>query len=466
MREPGGRSAAAGRGAPAGSEAGPARPAAGSPGGTSSADPRRSALRRLRAVAVGLLLAALAGLGLATAMGGQGAWAWVAAFCEAAAVGALADWFAVTALFRRPLGLPIPHTAIVPAGKARLADNLAAFVRTHFLAPQALLDRLAALDPAGRLAGWLADPVRARHWADAARGWALQALDLLDEDAVRAAIHGFLVQRLRDWDAARAGGDVLALLTRDGRHQRLLDSGLDMLAAYLARDEVRAQVSSLLARHARREWPRLTSLTDAVGSTDTLAGNLADRIARALVLELQEVLTRPDHPVRRDYEARVRAFVAGLSDDPEVRAQVNGIKDRLAGHPAMQDYASQLWREIHDALRRDLSREDSALAGHLAQAMSTLGGRLAQDPALRRALNEHMLAAAGRLADGLRDEATRHIAQTVKDWDDERLVQVLELNVGRDLQYIRLNGTLVGGLIGLALHALVLLLGPLLHGGG
>lgn len=432
---------------------------AGLPPHMPGSDPRRPALRRMRTLALSLLLAALGGLSLATAMGGEGAWGWAAAFCEAAAVGALADWFAVTALFRRPLGLPIPHTAIIPAGKARLADNLAEFVHRHFLEPQALLDRLALIDPAARLAQWLADPQRARAWAATARRWMAQGLDLLDEGAVRAALHGFLARAIKDWDAAQTAASVLALLTRDGRHQRLLNSALDMLGEYLARDEIRGQVSQLLAKHARREWPRLTTMTDAVGSTDAIAARLADKIAQALVEELREILTQEDHPVRRAYEARVLAYIDRLAEDPTVHAQANAIKDRLAERPELQDYAQQLWEEIHAALRHDLAREDSSVAQHLERAMLGLGKRLAQDASLRQAINEHVVGAAGRLADGLRDEITEHIARTVKQWDDRRLVDELELTVGKDLQYIRINGTLVGGLIGLALHALTLLVG-------
>ncbi len=223
----------------------------------------------------------LAGFVLSHLMGQRGGWAWLAAFCEAATVGALADWFAVVALFRRPLGLPIPHTAILPRGKDRLADGLAAFVRDHFLAPQNLLEKLRAFDPATRLAQWLSQPAQARMLADMARGWLVQALDLLDEAAVRRAIQRFVVERLRQWNVAATAGDVLGLLTADGRHQQLLDEGLQRLGRWLDDEAVKARVSALIVRYARREWPKLMDTVDWVKPVEEIGDSLAQRLARA-----------------------------------------------------------------------------------------------------------------------------------------------------------------------------------------
>jgi len=409
--------------------------------------------------AVGLLAAALAGFGLSHAMGGQGAWAWVRAFCEAATVGALADWFAVVALFKRPLGLPIPHTAIIPGNKARLADNLAVFVRDHFLAPEALLARLQVFDPAARLGAWLSEPAQARAAAAMTRTWMAEALTLLDERAVRDAIQAFVVARLRAWDAGATAGEVLGLLTRDGRHHQLLDEALRRLGGYLDDEGVKERVSDLMVKYARKEWPKIVGTLNLVKPVDRIADNLADRLARALLDELHEVLSRPDHPLRRDYEAWVADYVARLRDDAQLRDEIDGIKARLIGHPSVQEYVQGLWAEIHAALRRNLDSETSPLARHLERSLLGLGRRLAADPALREAINDHVMNGARSLAARLRAGVTEHIAQTVKGWDERHLVQELELSVGRDLQYIRYNGTLVGGLIGIVLHALVLAFG-------
>jgi len=423
-------------------------------------DPRPAQLRRMKAIALAMLLAMLAGFLLSHAMGNRGAWAWVSAFCEAATVGALADWFAVVALFRHPLGLPIPHTAIIPRGKARIADSLAAFVRDHFLEPQSLLQRLEVFDPAARLGQWLSRPEQSARLAQAARGWMLQALDLLDERAVREGIQAFVVARLRAWDAAATAGEVLGLLTADGRHQALLDEALRRLGRYLDDDAVKQRASALLVKHARREWPRLVGTVDWVKPVEGIADGLAERIARALLDELNDVLSQPEHPLRRDYERWLQDYVARLRTDPALAGRVDEIKQRLIDHPSVQAYVQGLWDQVHAALRRDLERADGALARHLEQSLAGLGQALGRDPALREAINQHVLGGAEKLAGRLRGGVTEHIAQTVKGWDERHLVRQLELSVGRDLQYIRFNGTLVGGLIGLLLHAAITLLQP------
>jgi len=418
------------------------------------ADPRRAQLRRLKAYALAMLLAMLAGFIVSHINGERGIWAWVGAFCEAATVGALADWFAVVALFRRPLNLPIPHTAIIPRNKARIADSLAVFVRDHFLEPEALLAKLKVFDPATRLGEWLSQPAQARMLAGMARGWAVQALDLLDEAAVRRSIQGFVVAQLRQWNAAATAGELLGLLTADNRHQRVLDEGLTRVANWLDNDKVRQQASALIVRYIRKEWPKLASTVDWVKPIDEIGDSLADRLARAGLEELQAILSQPDHPLRQDYALWLGNYMRRLREDPALAARVDALKQQVIDHPAVQDYVQGLWQRIHEYLRSDLSREDSVLAGHLERSLGRLGASIGSDPALRDALNQHMLSGAEKLTNRLRSGVTEHIAQTVKGWDENKLVEQLELSVGRDLQYIRFNGTLVGGLIGLLLHAL------------
>ena len=380
------------------------------------------------------------------------------AFAEAAMVGALADWFAVVALFRHPLGLPIPHTAIIPHGKARIADSLAVFVRDHFLEPAALLAKLSAFDPAKRLGQWLAEPAQAGKLADLARGWALQALDLLDEAAVRRRIHGFVVARLREWNAAATAGEILGLLTADGRHQALLDEALTRLGRHLDDATVKQRVSAMIVKYARREWPKLVGTVEWVKPVEGIADTLAERLAHALLDELQDVLSQPQHPLRQDYERWLGGYVQRLRSDPATADKLQAMKQRLIEHPGVQDYVQGLWDQIHASLREDLSRSDGVLVQHLQRSLGALGESLSQDSALRDALNQHLLGGAEKLTQRLRSGVTDHIAQTVKGWDERHLVEQLELSVGRDLQYIRFNGTLVGGLIGLALHAAVTLI--------
>jgi uncharacterized membrane-anchored protein YjiN (DUF445 family) len=185
-----------------------------------------------------------------------------------------------------------------------------------------------------------------------------------------------------------------------------------------------------------------------------IADGLADRLAASVLGELRDVLAEPGHPVRQRYEKWLAEFIVRLREDEPLIAAFERVKERAITDPAMLDYVASIWADVKRLLREDLAGEDSVLARHLEQGLRDLGTRLAADPGLRAALNEHLLAAAGQLATNLRSGVTTHISQTIKDWDDRQLVEELELSVGRDLQFIRLNGTLVGGLVGLALHAL------------
>jgi uncharacterized membrane-anchored protein YjiN (DUF445 family) len=426
-------------------------------------DPREKPLRRMQAMAVGLLLAAIAGLVLSALMGGTGVWAWTLAFCEAAVVGALADWFAVVALFRRPLRLPIPHTAILPEGKDRIADGLAVFVRDHFLDSATLMSRLSVFDPATRLGQWLSQPDNVRQLSASVRTLAIESLGLLDEESVRRTIRDFVISRLRSWDAASMGGEVLGLLTKDGRHHELLDAALSSLAHFLDSPEAKHKVSALMVKHARKEWPMIVTVVDAVKSVEVLADNLADRLAMAIISEMQDILSNPQHAIRLDYETWLQDFVQRLKDDAALIERIQEIKNQIIEHPAVHDYVNGLWDEIFATLSQDLAKEDSAVIRHVEHGLRGLGQAVAADAGLREAINTHVLSAADKLAGTLRTTVTTHISQTIKGWDDQHLVRELELSVGRDLQFIRLNGTVVGGVVGLALHALLIGLAPYLH---
>ncbi|MEO5686847.1 MAG: DUF445 domain-containing protein [Burkholderiaceae bacterium] len=408
----------------------------------------------MKRVAAALLAAALAGLALAEWQGGQGAWGWLEAFCEASAVGAVADWFAVVALFRHPLGLPLPHTAIIPRSKARVADGLAAFVRDHFLDPETLVARLGVFDPARRLGDWLADPARVRDWVVDGRRWALKAVDLFDDDRMRRATLELVIAQARRWNSAATAAEVLTVLTQGGRHHELLDAGLEKIGGFLGEEEVKARVSELMVRHARKEWPKVIGVVELVTPVARMADGLADKLAASVLGELRDVLAQPEHPVRRRYDQWLAEFIERLRDDEVLVAAFERVKERAITDPDVLEYAGAVWSDLKAMLQADLADEESLLGDHIAQAMREVGERLRDDESLRVSLNEHVLSAAGQLAANLRAGVTTHIAQTIKDWDDRQLVGELELSVGKDLQFIRINGTVVGGLVGLALHAL------------
>ncbi|AXI83065.1 DUF445 domain-containing protein [Xylella taiwanensis] len=423
-------------------------------------DSRLRQLRFMKVMALLLLLIMLGGFVLAHTQGNRGIWPWIGAFCEAAMIGALADWFAVVALFRHPMGLPIPHTAILPRNKDRLADGLAHFVRDHFLAPQSLLEKLRLFNPAARLGQWLSTPKQAHVLTQMTRGWAIQTLNLLNETTVRHAIENLVITHLREWNAATTTGDLMTLLTTDRRHQRLFDEALLRLARWLDNDKVKAQASALIVRYARREWPTLMGTVNWITSVDDIGDRLAERIARAGLEELQLILTTPKHPLRQEYETWLRDYIHRLRDDPALAKHVEEFKQHVINHSTIQTYVRDLWTQINTALRTDLESADSTLAGHLEGVLQSLGKALSADPTLCETLNTHLLDASERLSEQLRDTVTHHIASTMRGWDEHHLTRQLELSVGRDLQYIRFNGTLVGGLIGLLLHALLRYIAP------
>lgn len=417
-------------------------------------DPRGRALLNMKRVALGCLGAALVGVSLSYAMGGQGGWAWLRAACEAATVGALADWFAVVALFRRPLGLPIWHTAIIPRNKARIADNLANFVRDNFLDPAMLLSKLQAFDPATRLADWLRQPEHTRSLVQVARDLLLDGLDTLDDERLKQAIVTQVKTAAKRWDAASTLAEVLDLLTADGRHQQLLNQGLALAAEWVARDEVKVAVSELLHKHVEKAMPRAMSLLGAMVNTKDMAAGLAQRLSDSAMEEFASVLQRPDHPLRQRYEAELISFFRRLQHDPELRAKIDQLKQTTLADPAVTAYIATLWDDIKQRLRADLSRDDSTLTASLHAGLSQLGQSLAGSSDLRETINQHVMDTAAHLAGHLQGGVTAHIANTIKGWDDRQLVHELELNVGRDLQFIRINGTVVGGLAGLALFAI------------
>ena len=418
------------------------------------ADPRLAALRRLQAVATGALLVAIAGWVMGHAMGAQGGWAWVIAACEAATIGALADWFAVVALFRRPLGLPLPHTAIVPRIKDRIADTLAQFVRDHFLAPDVLLPHLRTLDPAAHLGQWLRDPARVAQVVNVARSASAELLALLEDERLSDALHRLLREQARQWNASASVGQVLGLLTREERHHALLDAGLHQVAHWLGEEPAKKALAAMALRHIRKEWPWVIGLAERFASVPNMADSLAAQVSASAIAELREVLAQPHHPLRQRYDAWVNAQIERLRHDASLMADVNALKDRALDDPVCRTYVDTLWRDIRAVLHADLAAPDSHVARHLAQMLTLLGERLAEDPALRTALNTHLEHLAGGLSQTVQNGLSEHIARTLKAWDDERLVAQIERSVGRDLQFIRLNGTLIGAVAGLVLHAL------------
>jgi len=410
-------------------------------------------LRRSRRLAVGLLCAVTALYVLARWQHLEGPWAWLGAFAEAAMVGALADWFAVVALFRHPLGLPIPHTAILPRNKDRVADSLARFIRDRFLGHESLLQRLRQLQPADRLATWLEQPDHAQWLGDKLVQLLASGLELVDDQRVRQVLAEIGHRQLAQLDLGRLSARLLTLLTRSGRHQIVLNHGLAQLAQWLDEPEVQLALADLLIEVADKEYPRTLKALGLVANTGEYSQRITLSLVRGAQGWLAKVAADPEHPRRAWLDQTLASTIERLQTDTDWRTTLAEHQRTLLADPHTHAWLQGLWDALKARLQRDLAQPDSALHQHLMAATRALGQALSQRPQLRAALQEHLERGALAVVDDLREGITQHIASTVRGWDEHELVRSVELQIGSDLQFIRLNGTLVGGCIGLLLHA-------------
>jgi uncharacterized membrane-anchored protein YjiN (DUF445 family) len=407
---------------------------------------KRIALERAKGAATGLLVLALAVFIVARLLEPGHPWlGFVRAAAEASLVGGLADWFAVTALFRRPLGLPIPHTAIVPTQKDRIGRILGTFVQNHFLARDVLAARLRAMRLSERAARWMSDPANAPRLARQVAVGLARTVEALPETEVKELIHRNAVARLESTRIAPIIGSVLSLVVTDDRHQELLDEALRLV---------------LQAVDANREIIRSTIRAESPwwvpGVVDEV---MYQRMLAAIESLLDDVRRDPGHPLRRQFDTALRDFIARLEHSPEVIARAESLKRDLLDHPAVEEFAASLWERARRAAARYGAEPDVAQLEPLARGITTLGTSLLANEALLDDLDGF---AAGVIASALeqqRHEVAELIAGTVRTWDPELAAERIELAVGRDLQFIRLNGTLVGGLAGLVIYTVALLLG-------
>lgn len=426
----------------------------------SGLEAERGRLRRLRLVALALLLLAIAGMLISAHFGGSGPWGWSLAFCEAAAVGALADWFAVTALFRRPLGLPIPHTDVLAKRKQEIGNGLADFVSEHFLQPTQLALKLREQAFVLRFADHLVQPSAARRVADHARSYALGFYDALSGTKLESMIAEMLRTGLERLDFGRMTGNWLDLLTRDGRHHEVLDEFLQWLAEWLDDEDIKDRIFRNIVAGIENKsgwWRALNK----VGLADLISGEITDSLP-AMIESLQDSLRDPAHPNREAFDEWLTGAIDRLQKDPETQAWLNERIRTFTAAPEFHDYLGGIGRDVRGWLRADLEREDSMLAAWLANGLSGLARRLQTDRELREDLDGLIERLAIVLAPSVDDFIHKHIRETVRNWNERDLISTLELKLGPDLQFIRFNGTLAGGLIGLFLHALLVFTLPLL----
>ena len=401
-------------------------------------------VRRMKRMATGMLVV-MGLIYIATRIIGpvHPAIGFIQAFAEAAMVGGLADWFAVTALFRHPMGLPIPHTAIIPRNKDRIGEALATFLKTNFLTPAVVARRMRQVDIAGAIGRFLANPDRdgTGRLRDGASRLLADILESLDDDRLGGAAKSALVDRLHRLDVAPLLGQTLTAAMREGRHKPLLDGIINRASLIIASNEeiIRQMVHDRAGRILR--WTGLDE-------------NVANAVITGLNKLAFDMADDPDHPIRLKIDDMLLDLAQDLQSDAAMQRRVNATKDNLVDNPAMQSWIDSLWQQGRSALLRAARDPDRAMAGRLGEALRHLGETVQNEEGLRRSINRFARRAAVGAAASYGDGIVKLVSETIRGWDAGKVTERVESAVGRDLQYIRINGTLVGGLVGLVIHAL------------
>jgi uncharacterized membrane-anchored protein YjiN (DUF445 family) len=407
-------------------------------------------LRQSKRLALALLAAATA-VFIITSLLPRGFWVdGVRAVSEAAMVGALADWFAVVALFRK---VPIPfisrHTSIIPNNKNKIADNLAGFVEDKFLKPEALAEVILKNDPATNVAQWLALPENRRFLSSYLIKLVPEMLSMADDASIQKLMRDALNAAVDKLELSQALGGLLDGLTKDGRHQELLDDGIAALIAVMNKPASRDLIAGLIASWLKREHAAM----ELVLPTAWLSENGAAMIANTLNNIMENIAADKEHKLRVRFDDMVQRFIMRLQSDPAFIAKGEDLKRYLRDGDVFNTYIKDLWASVRTWVKNDIETEHSKLNDGIVKASQWLSEELLGHPRMRDSLNQHLASMAQTLAPAFSRFLTRHISDTVKAWDEKDLSRQIELNIGKDLQFIRVNGTLVGGLIGLLLYA-------------
>ena len=406
---------------------------------TGETDPRRAALRRMRLLATLLLVLMTAIFIVTTAV--KLDWPWipyVRAFAEAGMVGACADWFAIVALFRRPLGLPIPHTGIVPNNKDRIGKALGNFITNNFLTAAVMNERLARIDMVGALARWLSEPANAKRLGDYVALQLPQIARSLPLPRIGELIGTIAQQAAQAIPAAPVASKLLAIVWAQGEAQALLAQAIEQSEAWLAgnKDVLTDKVSERSSRWIPKWIDRM----------------IAEKVLNGLLGTLAE-MRDPLHPWRVELRKTVEKLIAELATDPQMRARAEDLKAELLASPLLIEQAKTLWAEVETGLVSGLPAHSEAIGEACARALRNAGTWLQEDEERKAQLNRRIRIIGERFLLPYRVEIGAYIERVVRNWDSATLVDRLELQVGKDLQYIRINGTLVGGLVGLLIYA-------------
>ncbi|MBR0908530.1 DUF445 domain-containing protein [Bradyrhizobium japonicum] len=409
---------------------------------------RAAELRRVKALATLVLASTLALFVVAKwLVPVHPVFGFIAAFAEAATIGGLADWYAVVALFKRPLGLPIPHTAIIQSNQARIADKLGEFIQVHFLEAGPVEAKLREIDFGSFVADWLRDRKRSDDLARFALRLLPEAVSATESSGLMTFIIRRMSSQLQAIDLAPLAAGTLRGFVAEGRHQILFDDLLRVMHETLNQTETMA----MIREKVRAELPTLLRLYRA----DKF---LVNKIVASATAFFNEVRSDPKHPFRGEFDRMVLSFVDRLGSDRAYIDRIDGLKRDLLARPELADLARTVWANTRSFIERSASGETQVLQHHLAGMFVAAGEALAGDAELRGEINKGLVAVLRSFVADQKSGVSTFISDQVKAWDMAQLISLIEINIGRDLQYIRFNGSLIGGLAGLALYSVEFLL--------
>ena len=403
-------------------------------------NPTQGGARGMKVVATGMLLVMAAIFLIADAFDNRyPGLGFVKAFAEAAMVGGLADWFAVTALFRHPLGLPIPHTAIIPRNKDRIGDTLAQFLQDNFLTPSVVARRMGKVDVAGAIGRFLANPPGEGRLREGASRLVADILEALDQERLGGMIKGAVASRMKSLEVSPLLGQTLDSAISTERHVPMLDGIITWAGRTLDSNEdvIRNMV------HQRAGW-----IMRLAGLDERLADAIVDGLRRLTI----DMAVDPHHPLRTKAEEGLASLAISLQSDPETRAKVEELKNEIIANKAVTDWIDGLWEKTRISLLAAARDPDATMAGKFGEAIRQLGQTLQEDPRLKHTINQFARRAVVGAVASYGTSIVGLVSDTIRGWDAGTVTARLEGAVGRDLQYIRINGTLVGGLVGMLIH--------------
>ncbi|MBH5400128.1 DUF445 domain-containing protein [Bradyrhizobium sp. CNPSo 4010] len=409
---------------------------------------RAAELRRVKALATLVLASTLALFVVAKwLLPVHPVFGFIAAFAEAATIGGLADWYAVVALFKRPLGLPIPHTAIIQSNQARIADKLGEFIQVHFLEAGPVEAKLKEIDFGSFVADWLRERKRSDDLARFALRLLPEAVSATESSGLMTFIIRRMSSQLQAIDLAPLAAGTLRGFVAEGRHQILFDDLLRVMHESLNQKETMA----MIREKVRAELPTLLKLYRA----DKF---LVNKIVASATAFFNEVRSDPKHPFRGEFDRMVLSFVDRLGTDQAYVDRIDGLKRDLLARPELADLARTVWANTRTFIERSASGETQVLQHHLAGMFVSAGEALASDAELRGEINKGLVTVLRSFVADQKSGVSTFISDQVKAWNMTQLISLIEINIGRDLQYIRFNGSLIGGLAGLGLYTVESLL--------